>query len=73
MEKVKKDLNSLIVLSASMLWKHHNDCVCVFGDCVYVFNGSNLSIQLVIRNVLEAHLWRLAGTKGLSHLEVVAK
>jgi hypothetical protein len=24
---MKQDLNSLVVLGACMLWKHHNDCV----------------------------------------------
>lgn len=57
--EVKQGLNSLITLGAWMLWKHHN--------CV--FNGANPNIQLTI---LEAHLWCLAGTKGLVYLEVVA-
>jgi hypothetical protein len=39
-----------------------------------VFNGAIPNIQLVIRTILEeAHLWCLAGAKGLAHLEVIAR
>lgn len=64
-EQVKQGLNLVITLGAWMLWKHHNNCV---------FNGANTNTQLVIRTFLEeAHLWCFVGTKGLAHLEVVAR
>jgi hypothetical protein len=58
--EIKRGLSSLIVLTAWKLWNHRNDCV---------FNGDSPSIQLVLRQALEeAHLWVLAGTRGLAEI-----
>jgi hypothetical protein len=51
-------LNSLVVLGAWMLWKHHNDCL---------FNGSSPNVLQTLRFVLrESDLWSLAGARGLA-------
>jgi len=36
---MKRELNSVIISGAWMLWRHHND---------YVFNGASPSVQLVL-------------------------
>jgi hypothetical protein len=53
-------LNSLIILGAWMLWKHHNRCV---------FDGLSPSGAAVLSAAREeVRLWCLAGAKGLSSL-----
>jgi hypothetical protein len=57
---IKKGLNSLIILSAWMLWWHRNDCV---------LNGTSLclSAALVMAGE-EARAWSMVSAKGMSLL-----
>jgi nuclear pore complex protein Nup210 len=56
----KSGLNSLIILGASNIWRHRNDCV---------FNGAFPNVSLVLALAREeAHWWSLAGAKGISLL-----
>ena len=53
----RKGLNSLIILGAWTIWRLRNDCV---------FNGAAPSIPVALARAREeAHLWSLAGAKGL--------
>jgi hypothetical protein len=55
----KKGLNSLIILGAWTLWRHHNDCV---------FNGATprLATALVMAGE-QIVAWNMARAKGLNH------
>jgi hypothetical protein len=56
---VRKGLNSLIILVACEIWKHHNACVL----------EKKRSVQEVLRSVrLEGGLWCLAGASKLQEL-----
>ncbi|GJN03510.1 hypothetical protein PR202_ga20965 [Eleusine coracana subsp. coracana] len=60
-----KGINSLIILTAWVLWKNGNSCV---------FYGKNPSLIILQRKVTEErHLWELAGAKGLQALARVTK
>lgn len=58
--EMRKGLNSLIILGASTIWKHRNDCV---------FNGAtpNITTALMLAKD-EANLWSIAGAKGITLL-----
>jgi hypothetical protein len=57
-EDARKGLNSLIILRAWTIWKHRND---------YVFNGATPRLSTTLNLAREeAHLWSMAGAKGLS-------
>ncbi|GJN03512.1 hypothetical protein PR202_ga20967 [Eleusine coracana subsp. coracana] len=59
-KETQKGVNSLIILTAWVLWKHRNSCV---------FYGKNPSLIILQREVAEErHLWELAGAKGLRAL-----
>jgi len=58
--EVRKGLNSLITLGACIIWKLRN-------DCVFIGAVPNMSTALNLARD-EAHLWCLAGAKGLSLL-----
>ncbi|GJN20286.1 hypothetical protein PR202_gb07644 [Eleusine coracana subsp. coracana] len=56
----RKGLNSLIILGAWMLWKHHNWCV---------FEGGQPNIRKILNNLsIERQLWHLAGATSLQAL-----
>ncbi|TVU10898.1 hypothetical protein EJB05_44453, partial [Eragrostis curvula] len=59
-EKKRKGFNSLVVLSAWMLWKHRNGCV---------FDGATPSMPDLLRTFEdEHHLWCMAGARSLTSL-----
>jgi len=59
---LRKGLNSLVILGAWSIWRHRNMCV---------FNGSSPSVAAAIALAFEeAHLWSLAGARGLSLLSI---
>ncbi|GJN15444.1 hypothetical protein PR202_gb02359 [Eleusine coracana subsp. coracana] len=59
----KKRLNSLIILSALIIWKHRNACV---------FEGAPLSVNTILSELKDEHsLWRMAGAKKLQGLDLV--
>ena len=59
---LRKGLNSLVILGAWCLWRHRNNCV---------FNGSSPSVAAAISLASEeAHLWSLAGARGLTLLDI---
>lgn len=61
-EPVRHGLNSLVILSAWLLWKHRNNCV---------FNGATPCVSRVLHQARdEARLWCDARAKGLSQLVV---
>jgi hypothetical protein len=58
----RKGINPLIILGAWSIWKHRNSCV---------FNGVSPSAAAVLNLARdEAHLWSLAGAKGLAFLSI---
>ena len=59
---LRKGLNSLVILGAWCLWRHRNNCV---------FNGASPSVAAAISLASEeAHLWSLAGARGLTLLTI---
>jgi hypothetical protein len=59
-KKLRKGLNSLIILGAWAIWIHRNQCV---------FNGEQPRASKVINWVMdESHLWCRAGARGLSDI-----
>jgi hypothetical protein len=59
-QPLKKGLNSLIILGAWTLWRHHNDCV---------FNAASPRLSAVMAMAREeAWKWRLAGANGVTLL-----
>ena len=64
MKKIQKDtrkgLNSIVILGAWVIWKHHNSCV---------FDGARPCINDLLRMFREEqHLWCLAGAESLRAL-----
>ncbi|GJN24420.1 hypothetical protein PR202_gb12158 [Eleusine coracana subsp. coracana] len=59
---LQKGLNSIIILGAWTLWRHHNDCV---------FNGRapSMATDLIMAGE-EKSMWAIAGAKALSGLDV---
>jgi hypothetical protein len=58
----RKGINSLIILGAWCIWKHRNRCV---------FDGINPSAAAILNLARdEAHMWSLAGAKGLAFLSI---
>jgi hypothetical protein len=54
----RKGLNSLIIVGAWTLWRHHSDCV---------FNGSTpRTATTLVREGEQIIAWKMAGTKGLA-------
>jgi hypothetical protein len=61
-KECKKGVNSLVILTAWVIWKHHNACV---------FEGTAPSISEVLRQFREEYqLWCLAGAKNLHDLKL---
>ena len=59
-KKMRKGLNSLIILVACEIWKHHNVCV---------FEGTSPNVQEVLHAVtIEGFLWCMAGASALQEL-----
>jgi len=59
-KKMRKGLNSLIILVAWELWKHRNACV---------FKGALPDVQLVLEAVTnEDVLWCMAGASALKQM-----
>ena len=59
---MKHGFNTLVILGAWLIWKHHNDCV---------FNGVTPSVHKVLcQDGDEARLWCDVGAKGLLQLIV---
>lgn len=57
---VRKGLNSIIVLGAWIIWKHHNRCV---------FDGASLNMAAAFLLAKEELFnWSLARARGISHL-----
>jgi len=50
--QVKKVLNSILILEAWLIWKHHNYCV---------FDGGTPDLTRVISAFKEAQQWSVAG------------
>lgn len=64
-KQYRKGFNSLVILGSWTLWKHRNACV---------FDGSAPNLRRALQAFIdEAHLWQVAGAKGLAglHLERV--
>lgn len=60
---VRKGLDSLIVLSAWSVWKHHNACI---------FDGAQPSHARLVQTIQEdVQSWARAGAKGLNMLDPV--
>jgi hypothetical protein len=58
--EMRKGLNSMIILGAWTIWKHHNDCV---------FNGTTPNITTALMSTKdEANSWSMAGAKGITLL-----
>jgi hypothetical protein len=51
----KKGIDSLIILGAWTVWRHHNDCV---------FNGSSPHLALMVGEQIVA--WNMTAAKGLA-------
>jgi len=59
---LRQGLNSLVILGAWSIWRHRNNCV---------FNGASPSVAAAIALAFEeAHLWSLAGARGLTLLAI---
>ena len=59
-KEYKKGVNSLIILTSWLIWKHRNSCV---------FDGATPSINEVLRQFRDEYkLWCLAGAKKLQAL-----
>jgi len=55
-----KRVNSLVILSAWVIWKHRNACV---------FDGTTPNLQGALQSFKdECHLWQISGAKGLAAL-----
>ncbi|KAG2555146.1 hypothetical protein PVAP13_9KG545500 [Panicum virgatum] len=62
LEESMKRFNSLVMLGAWILWKHHNACI---------FDGSAPCLQVALQAYRdELHLWQAVGAKGLRALSV---
>jgi len=62
--QVKKGVNSIIILGAWLVWKHHNYCV---------FYGGSPDLSCVISAFREAaQQWSVAGAQGVSYLLALA-
>jgi hypothetical protein len=61
-KECKKGVNSLVILTDWVIWKHCNACV---------FEGTALSISEVLKQFREEYkLWCLAGAKNLQDLKL---
>jgi hypothetical protein len=61
-KECKKGVNSLVILTDWVIWKHYNACV---------FEETALSISEVLRQFREEYqLWCLAGAKKLQDLKL---
>jgi len=59
---LRQGLNSLVILGAWSIWRHRNNCV---------FNRASPSVAAAIALAFEeAHLWSLAGARGLTLLAI---
>jgi len=59
---LRQGLNSLVILGAWSIWRYRNNCV---------FNGASPSVAAAIALAFEeAHLWSLAGARGLTLLAI---
>jgi len=58
---LRKGLNFLVILGAWSIWRHRNNCV---------FNGSSHVAAAISLASEEAHLWSLAGARGLTLLAI---